>query len=75
MEIDFECHPAVAEVLRQFKVDHLPDGEHREIVGWFCKVAYDLAKLAPKSANTTHALRSIMSAKDDALRAYIFRDV
>ncbi len=72
MTPDFPCHPSIARMLEQFTMGHLTDPEWQRLSQMYCSLAVELARLVPYSADTTHALRSLMSAKDDGVRALIF---
>lgn len=55
-------------ILRYFAFDHLP--EHLQAVsGEFCRLAYSLVSLVPRSPERTVALRKLLESKDAAVRA------
>ena len=63
-----EHHPSVASLLNFFAFAHLP--EHlQEISRPFGELADAVAARAPKSPETTVALRKLLEAKDCAVRA------
>lgn len=72
MKPDFPCHPSVEGVLEQFTAGHLTNAEWQRLSEMYCDIALQLARLVPHSPHTTHALRTLMSAKDDGVRALIF---
>ena len=61
-------HPAIGHVLRFFDYVHLPP-KLQAISKPFCDLAQQVAARAPKSQETTVALRKLLEAKDAAVRA------
>lgn len=59
-------------ILRFFRCDHLPDKLQR-ISGPFCSLAYDMATVLPRCAETSVALRKLLEGKDAAVRAEVSR--
>lgn len=63
-------NPAIKNVLRFFKCDHLP-AHLQEVSRPFCELADQVAARAPSSPETTVALRKLLEAKDAAVRAVL----
>jgi hypothetical protein len=64
-------HPAVVDALRWFVDDgHLP-WNLAAVNNSFGELAMNLAVSAPRQTETTHCLRSLLTAKDCAVRAFI----
>jgi hypothetical protein len=64
-------HPTVTEALRWFVDDgHLP-WSLAAVNNSFGELAMNLAVAAPQQTETTHCLRSLLTAKDCAVRAFI----
>lgn len=60
-------HPSIANLLRFFKYEHLP--EHlQEVSKPFCELAEQLAKTI-EGPEATVAIRKLLEAKDCAVRA------
>lgn len=66
-------HPAVEELLRFFKFDHLPPAM-QAVSRPFCELAQKLAADLPDCAEKTVALRKLLEAKDAAVRAALPRE-
>jgi hypothetical protein len=61
-------HPAVAGVLKHFRFAHLPS--HLQAISGPCaELALGLADVLPENADLTCALRDLLSAKDNFVRA------
>jgi hypothetical protein len=61
-------HPAIAGVLKHFRFAHLP--AHLQAISRPCaELAIALANVLPENADLTCALRDLLSAKDNFVRA------
>lgn len=61
-------NPAIANVLKFFKYDHLPT-KLQAVSKAFADLAQDVADRNPNSPETTVALRKLLEGKDAAVRA------
>ena len=66
-------HPAVAELLKYFKYEHLPP-KLQEVSSPFCTLAELIAGDLPDCAEKTVALRKLLESKDCAVRAALSAD-
>lgn len=63
-------HQSVVAVLRHFRHGHLP--EHLAVVSRrFADLAIELANTLPEGPDLTCALRDLLAAKDNAVRAMV----
>jgi len=66
-------HPAVADLLRFFEFDHLPDGPLRRASARFHALAHEIVQETPSGAELTAGLRKLLEAKDCVVRATLPR--
>lgn len=61
-------HPGTSAALKHFRYDHLP-AKLQAVSRPFGVLAFDLADSLPEGPDLTCALRDLLSAKDNAVRA------